>query len=61
MGAPLNFPSVVLEPSLAHVGDPVHALMRVGATVDVDHGLQRFQELEVAGMCTVAKRLNVHG
>jgi threonine dehydrogenase-like Zn-dependent dehydrogenase len=42
-------------------GDPVHALMRVGATVDVDHGLQRFQELGVAVNCTVAKRLNVHG
>jgi len=58
--APLDLPAVVLEPPLTHVGDPVHALRRVRATVDVDHGLQRFQELGVTGVCAVAERLNVH-
>ena len=46
--ASLDLPAVVFEPALAHVGDPVHALRRVRTAVDVDHGLERFEELGVA-------------
>jgi hypothetical protein len=57
---PLDLPTTIQEAALAHVGDPVDAVRRVRATVHVDHDLERFEELGIAGEGTVANGLHVH-
>jgi hypothetical protein len=58
---PVDLPPVVEETPLAQVRDLVDALRRVGAAVDVDHGLEGGEELRIHRLGAIAKRLDIHG
>src|SRR5207244_8597228 len=56
----LDLPSVLTEPSLAEIGDLVHAVRRVRAAADVHHPLEGGDELVVTTRGEIAQRSRVH-